>query len=90
MTTLEQTDLKTEHRDCITAIDVALSALQDALDSEKSFRKKVRGDHPEFYATLPGLKFPIVLSTNPVNKPYQMADDWRQWVRKCGCLKGGE
>ena len=91
MTTLEKdtTDLQAEHCDCITAIDAALSQLEKALTGEKEFRRRCQCDHPEFHTNMPGLKFPIVLSTNKA-KPFQFITEWRIWVRHCRLLRGGE
>ena len=83
------TDLKAEHCNCVSAIDAALTSLQDALTGEKEFRRKCQRDHSEFHANLPALKFPIVLSKNQ-SKPFQFIAEWRTWARGCGCLVEGD
>ena len=88
--TEQTTTLADQHRECVQAIDAALTALETALTNHKEFRARVHRDEPEFDANCPALKFPIKLTLNPRNKPFQLCDSWRQWMRGCGCLKGGE
>ena len=88
MTTTNQTTLTDEHRDFVQAIDAALSSLETALSNEEKFRVRVHKDEPECDATLPALKFPIVLSSNPA-KPFDLITAWRRdWAYKL--IGGGE
>ncbi len=81
------TDLKDEHRTLIESIDAALDQLQGAITGEREFRSRVQSAAPEFWETLPKLKFPIVLTSSKA-KPFDLITSWRRWARGSGWLKG--
>ena len=89
MTKTNTTNHHTEHRQRVVAIDVALTALEDALTAEQDFRTRVHKDDPEFDANCPPLKFTIKLSSNQ-HKPYQFISEWRSWARHCKWIKEAE
>ena len=74
------TQTTTDHTQAVTAISDALDLLTAALDAEKAAREASLEIHP-------ALKFTIRLSNNAA-KPYAFVDEWRNWAKSSGQLKG--
>jgi len=80
---MHTTRSNTDHGKCVTAICDALESLQDAILAEKDCRASIQADDSEAAAKIPGLKFPILLSTSK-QKPFAMITDWRRWAASAG------
>ena len=81
--------LRDEHRRLVRDISGALGQLQDAIEAEKLFRRRIHKDEPEFDANLPGLKFNmfIQLCKKESCKEYDYITKWRRDVIARGLLR---